>query len=28
MDLKVTSMIELKCGEDERKRRGRDLEEV
>jgi len=28
MDLKVTSMVELKCGEDEMKRRSRSLEEV
>jgi len=28
VDLKVTLMAELKCGEDEMKRRGRGLEEV
>jgi len=28
MDLKVTSMAELKCGEDEMKMRSRSLEEV
>jgi len=28
VDLKVTSMAELKCGEDEMERRGKGLEEV